>query len=333
MDLLLVLFVVVVAIVAHEVAHAVVATAVGHEVSAVQVGVLTVARFRLAGIDVELGALPLGGSVQTGMPGPVHDDDGFRWRTALVAAAGPATNGALALASAAVGLGPAVVFNVIAAVVNLWPGIRRPVQGSGSDGRVILEMVIGRPDLVADERSGWWVARAAALRELGDTDAAAEVVADGIAQVGRTRPLLAMSGLLAFAQRRFRDVVDAYVDLIDDPVLPVELRAAFAADAAWAASLSRDRTLAPSAEPWAALGASVGRDARRTVIHALALVGADRPQEARTLLVGRDDPLAVAVDALALAALGFVDDARTQIRERVQGRLDDDHPLWPRLLL
>ncbi len=328
MDLLLLLGVLVVAVVGHEAAHALAARAVGHTLFEVQVGAGPITSFRIGDVDVRIGPVPVGGSVQTGSP----EAGGFRWRTAVVAAAGPAVNVVLAVACLALGLRVGVAFNVVAAAANLWPG-RRPSYGEPtSDGRVLLDLLRGDEDAVAAERSAWWAARAVRARDEGRLDDAAAIVAEGVAALGETRALLATAGAVAFARQRFAEVVDAYVELIDDERVSIPSRAAFAADAAWAACLSGDPAMGALARPWADLGVRLApRDRRRRIIRGLALVDGDDPAAGLVEVDDIDDPSAHAVAAVALAALGRGEDAEARARADVVGALAPDHPLLGRV--
>lgn len=320
--------VVLASIVVHELAHLVAARAVGHQVFELQIGGGPVWHRRIADVDVRLSPLPLGGHVQTGS----RSGDGFRWRSAVVAGAGVAANAVLV----AVGLATAVPFlagfNLIAIVVNLWPGGRRRLGEASSDGRLLLDLARGDADAIAEERSGWFSVQALRARDAGDLDEARRIVDEGLAAAGETRALLAVAGLVAFQQRRFTDVVDAYAPLIGDARVTVAGRAGFAADAAWAASLSDRPELRRLAEPWAALARAFRpRIERRRLVHALALVDAGRPAEALDLLTGLDDESAAAVRVLALLAIGDHASARSLFRSSVDGRFAADHPLARRV--
>ena len=320
------LVVVVVAIVVHELAHVAATRAVGHEIFEIQIGGGPQWSFRMGTVAVNIGAIPLGGHVQTG----ARSGDGFRWRTAVVAGAGVAANAVLVAVGIAVDLAPMVVFNGLAVVANLWPGRRRRLGEASSDGRLLLDLARGDEDAIAEERSGWHCMQAMRARDAGRVDDARRQVELGRAELGDTRALLAVAGVVAFEQRRFADVVDAYAPLIDDDHVTVSGRAGFAADAAWSASLSGDPDLREFAEPWAAfaLAARPGV-ARRRVVLALAQVDAGDPASAVQTLGDLDDPTAEAVRVLAWAALGEIGRAQEGF-VRISGRLDGDHPLLAR---
>ena len=320
--------VVVVAIVAHELAHLVAARLVGHDVFEIQIGGGPIWHRRIGAIDLRLAPLPLGGHVQTG----ARSGDGFRWRTAVVAGAGVAANLVLLGIGAAAHIELLVGFNAIAVVANLWPGSRRRLGQPSSDGRLLLDLARGDTDAIAEERSGWFSVRALRAHDAGDLDRARRILDDGLASVGETRALLAVAGLIAFEQRRFVDVVDAYAPLIGDDRVTLMGRAGFAADAAWAASLSGDPDRMRLAEPWAAFARRARpRVARRRLVHALALVDADRPAEALDTLGGLDDASAAAVRVLALLAVGDTDGARRLYEDAVRGRFEPAHPLERRV--
>lgn len=325
--LLIVLVVVVTAVVAHELAHVAATRAVGHDIFEIQIGGGPQWRFRLGQIDVGIGAVPLGGHVQTG----ARHGDGFRWRSAVVAASGVVAN--VVLAGVGMGLGSAsmVGFNVVAVAANLWPGRGRQLGEASSDGRVLFDLVRNDADAIAEERSGWFCVQAMRAREAGDLERAQDLVDDGVAAAGRTRALLAVTGVVAFEQRRFADVVAAYAELIDDPRVAVATSAGFAADAAWAASLSDDPELRPLALPWAKFAHRVRpRLARRRLILALAEVDARCPDDALARLDGHDDPSSSAVRALALVGCGRHAEAEALFDRCVIGGLDPDHPLRQR---
>ncbi len=320
--------VVLVTIVVHELAHLVAARAVGHQVFEVQIGGGPLWHRRIGDVDVRLAPLPIGGHVQTGS----RSGDGFRWRSAVVAGAGVAANGVLVVVGLVTAVPFLAGFNLIAIVVNLWPGGRRRLGEPSSDGRLLLDLARGDADAIAEERSGWFSVQALRAQDAGDLDAAHRIVDEGLAAAGETRALLAVAGLVAFQQRRFVDVVDAYAPLIGDDRVTVAGRAGFAADAAWAASLSDQPELRRLAEPWAALARRFRpRNERRRVVHALGLVDAGRPDEALDALTGIDDESADAVRVLALLAAGDVDDARELHATSVEGRFEPDHPLARRV--
>lgn len=326
-EVILLLVVVITAIVVHELAHVIATRAVGHEIFEIQIGGGPQWSFRLGTIDIGIGLFPLGGHVQTG----ARSGEGFRWRSAVVAGSGVTANLALAGVGLATGVAVLAGFNLLAVAVNLWPGGGRRLGAASSDGRVLLDLLRHDHDAMAEERSGWFCMRAMRARDAGALDEAAQLVAEGRAVAGDTRALAAVAGVVAFEQRRFTDVVDAYAVLIDDRRVTLAGRAGFAADAAWAASLSGDPELRALALPWAAFARRVRpRSERRRVVLALARVDAGQPDGALEALAGQDDPTASAVRVLALAAGGAREDAQRVLHDRVAGRLDDDHPLLHR---
>ena len=328
MNAAVVLAVVVTAVVAHELAHVVASRAVGHDIFEIQVGTGPQWTARVGSVDLGVGLLPLGGHVQTG----ARTADGYRWRSAVIALSGVAANVVLAGVGAAAGSAPMVGFNLVAAGANLWPGRRQRTGEPASDGRLLLDLLLGDDDAIAEDRSGWFCVHAMRAREAGRLDEARRWVEEGERVAGPTRALLAVAGVVAFDDRRFDDVVAAYAPLIDHERVAVPARAGFAADAAWAASLSRDPDLRRLAHPWAAFAHRLRpRLPRRRMILALAQVDAGRPGDALATLGRLDDPAADAVRVLALAADGDVDAARAHFGARVAGRLDPDHPLRPRV--
>ncbi|MDZ7675957.1 MAG: site-2 protease family protein [Acidimicrobiales bacterium] len=327
-ELVVVLVVLITAIAAHELAHLGVARLVGHQVFELQIGGGPTWETTVRGVDVRVGVVPIGGHVQTG----ARDGEGFRWRSAVVAGSGVGANLVLAGAGAVAGIGPMIVFNVLAAAANLWPGRRRRLGEPSSDGRTLLDLALGNRDAIAEERSGWYCVEAGRAREAGDVAHARRLVDRGIAELGPTRALLAVRGVIAFEERRFADVVDAYAHLIDDDRVTVAGRAGFAADAAWAASLSGDPDLARLAEPWAAFARRVRpRSPRRRMVHALALVDDGDNDGAARALEGIDDTSADAIRSLALLSGGDEDAARMVFDTRVVPGLAPDHPLRERL--
>ncbi len=328
MIVLVLVAVVVVAIAAHEGAHAAATRLVGHELFEVQIGAGPITGFTAGTVRVRVGPLPIGGSVQTGSPDP----RGFRWRTACIAAAGPSANLVLAGACAVAGIGPGVVFNLVAAGANLWPGSRRRLGEPASDGRVLVDVVRGDPSAMAEERATWWAATALRQREAGQDAAARATVEAGLREVGPAPSLLVVAGLLAFAEQRFTDAVQAYAPLIDDEAVTVQARAGVAADAAWAASLSDDPELRRLAAPWALLGVRVApRDSHRRMVHALALVDAGDPAGSLQAMEGIDGPVAAGVRTVALAAAGRRAEAAVHRDAEVSGRLASDHPVLARV--
>lgn len=328
-DLIALAVALVVAVAAHELAHLAAARLVGHEVFELQIGAGPSWDTRIGELDVRFGLVPIGGHVQTG----ASSMDGFRWRSAVVAGAGVVANLALLAIGLATGFAALVTFNFLALVGNLWPGRRRRLGEPTSDGRTIVDLVRGDADAIAEERSAWFCVQAERSRESGQIDAAADHVERGFEVVGATRALLATSGLVAFEQRRFADVVDAYAQLIDDDRVTVSGRAGFAADAAWSASLSGDPELRRLAEPWAAFARAARPNVRRRrIVHALALVDVGRPDEALDAIAGIDDPSADAIRALVLVESGDRGAARTLYDTAIGPSFSPDHPLVERLV-
>ena len=327
-DLIAIGVALVVAVAAHELAHLFAARLVGHEVFELQIGGGPSWDTRIGDLVVRVGLVPIGGHVQTG----ASSMEGFRWRSAIVAGAGVVANLVLLGVGVATGFGALVTFNVLAIVGNLWPGRRRRLGEPTSDGRTVLDLVRGDADAIAEEQSAWFCVQADRARESGRSEDAAHHVEQGIEVVGPTRALLATSGVVAFEQRRFADVVDSYAHLIDDDRVTVAGRAGFAADAAWSASLSGDPELARLAEPWAAFARAARPDARRRrIVHALALVDADRPDDALEALAGIDDPSADAIRALVLVESGDRGAARALFDTAIGPAFSPDHPLIERV--
>lgn len=317
-----------IAVVAHELAHLVAARLVGHRVFELHIGVGPSWVTRVGDVDVTVGMVPIGGHVQTGAP----DLAGFRWRSAVVAGAGVVANAVLLGVGVVTGFAALVTFNVLAIAGNLWPGRRRRLGDATSDGRTLLDLLRGDADAIAEEKSAWFCVAAERARAEGRLDDAAALVDRGTEAVGPTRALLAVRGVVAFEQRRFGDVVDAYAQLIDDERVTVAGRAGFAADAAWSASISPDPRFRHLAEPWAAFARAVRPNAtRRRVVHALALVDADRPDDALDVIDGVVDPAAAAIRVLAQLRLGRRRDAVAHWTAEARAQLSADHPLHVRV--
>lgn len=297
MDVVVVAMVVAASVVAHEAAHAVAARAVGFRIFEFHIGVGPAVRRRFGPTDVAVSVLPIGGHVVAGGPSTSE----FRWRAGFVAMAGSAANLALAGLGAIVGVRALVVFNLIAAASNLWPGRRAAVGESASDGRVALDLLRGDGDRILEEQSTWWAVPARRAFDAGDLDAAAGLVDDGIAAVGQARALRSIRAAVSFLRRDLHAAVDDFATLISDPALSETARGRVAADAAWAASLSGDDDLAPLALPWAEFARRLApRDVRRRVIHGLALVDAGRAGDALAVLPDLPrDPSVAAVSVLA----------------------------------
>lgn len=328
-DLIALFVVVAVSVAIHELAHLAAARIVGHDVFEIQIGAGPSWASRIGDVDVRFGLVPIGGHVQTG----ARHGEGFVWRSACVAGSGVVANLALAAIGVAAGIGPLVVFNVLAIAANLWPGGRRRLGAASSDGRTLFDLVRGDTDAIAEEKSAWFCVEAERARDEGRLDDAQDVVDDGFATVGPTRALLAVSGVVAFEQRRFADVVDAYAQLIDDDRVTVAGRAGFAADAAWSASLSDDHSFRHLAEPWAAFARAVRPNVpRRRIVHALALLDAGEPDSALDAIDGVDDPSADAIRVLVLLGQGDRAAARALYDAAVGPSFSPDHPLVERVV-
>ncbi len=328
-DLLVVLVVLAVSVAVHEVAHLGVARLVGHDVFEIQIGAGPSWSDRIGSTDVRFGLVPIGGHVQTGARSMV----GFRWRSAAVAGAGVVANLGLLVVGLVLALPALQLFNFAAIVANVWPGRRRRLGQPSSDGRTLLDLARGDADAITEEQSAWFCVEAERARASGHLDRATALVDEGFATIGPTRALLAVSGVVAFEQRRFGDVVDAYAQLIDDDRVTVAGRAGFAADAAWAASLSDDPSFRHLAEPWAGFARAVRPHvARRRIVHALALVDAGDPHAALDAIDGVDDPSADAIRVLVLAGSGDRDAARALYDSTVGPSFSPDHPLVERVV-
>jgi hypothetical protein len=294
------------AIVVHELAHLVAARAVGHAIFEIQIGGGPWWAFRVGDVDVRIGVVPLGGHVRTGAPTAA----GFRWRSAVVAGAGVGANLALAATGALSGAPAVVGFNLLLVAANLWPGGGRRLGAASSDGRLLLDLIRHDEDAEAEQRSGWYCSAAMRARDRGELEEARHLVEEGRREAGDTRALRAVAGVVAFDQGRFDDVVDAYAPLIADQRVTVAGRAGFAADAAWAASLSGVPELSELALPWAAFAHRARpRSERRREVLALALVDAGRAPEALAVLGRVRTPAAGAVRVLALTAEGRTGEA------------------------
>ncbi len=328
-DLITLFVVLAVSVAAHELAHLASARLVGHEVFEIQIGGGPAWTARIGHMDLRVGLVPIGGHVQTGS----RSFAGFRWRSAVVAGAGVVANLVLVVVGDVASIPALVVFNAAAIVANLWPGRRRRLGEPSSDGRTLLDLVRGDADAIAEERSGWFCVAAERARSEGRLEEASRLVDDGFRAVGPTRALLAVRGVVSFEQRRFTDVVDAYAQLIDDDRVTVLGRAGFAADAAWAASLSGDPELARLAEPWAGFARAARPSVpRRRIVHALALVDAGRPAAALEAIDGVVDPSADAIRVLVLAEGGDRAAARTMFAAAVGPSFSPDHPLIERVV-
>jgi hypothetical protein len=329
-DLIAVFVVLVVSVAAHELAHLLAARVVGHEVFEIQIGAGPSYTERIGGLHVEVGLVPIGGHVQTGS----EHLDGFRWRSAIVAGSGVVANLVLLVVGSVFVVPYLVLFNFAAIVANLWPGRRHRLGDPSSDGRTLLDLVRGDADAIAEEKSAWFCVQADRARSEGRLDDAAALVERGTDAVGPTRALLAISGVVAFEQRRFVDVVDAYARLIDDERVTVAGRAGFAADAAWSASLSDDPRLRALSEPWAAFAVAVRpHSSRRRIVHALALFDAGEPEAALDEIGEVDDPTADAIRVLVLADGGDVATAQSLFDASVGDAFSPDHPLLERVVV
>lgn len=330
MTIIQVLVVVAVSVAAHELAHALAARLLGFRIFEVWIGAGPALRRRIGETDLALAVIPLGGHVVAGgRPGP-----GFARRAAAVAGAGALANLALAAVGAIIGSSLLVVFNLVAAASNLWPGVRSAVGATASDGRVVFDLVRGDEHRLLEEQSTWWAVPARRAVDADDLDTASHLVEEGIAAIGPARSLRSIRAAVAFRQRRFAAAVDDFAVLIGDEALSETVRGRVAADAAWSASLSGDPSLAGLALPWADFARRLApRDPRRRVVHALALVDAGRPDAALAALPDLPgDPSVAAVASLAHLDRGDANALATSVAAMtdVDG-LAPDHPLRQRV--
>jgi hypothetical protein len=205
-------------VVLHEAGHAVVALLVGHRVLEVKIGAgpnVTVwhGRWRLV-----LGLLPLGGHVLAGS----SDPSGYRAKRLLVAAAGPATN---ALMFALIPLIDAssntlkdfAFVNACVLIFNLFPySIRTPYGPQRTDGLGLVQTLNDSEWELAEERSGFAVARGMIAERRGDREEAARIGDEETARNPRSVVLRTWLGVRAITNKEYVDARAIFRELVED---------------------------------------------------------------------------------------------------------------------
>jgi tetratricopeptide (TPR) repeat protein len=213
--LLLVFFPLIVLV--HEAGHAVAALLVGHRVLEVKIGAgpkVTVwhGRWRLV-----LGLFPLGGHVMAGS----SDPSAYRAKRFAITAAGPAMNAVMfafapLIDASSSTLRDFAIVNACVLIFNLLPySVRTPYGRQRTDGLGLVRTLSDSEWQLAEERSGFAVARAVLADQRGDREEAGRIVDEARAMNPRSVVLRTWLGYraiedqgFAYARTIFRDLVD-----------------------------------------------------------------------------------------------------------------------------
>jgi tetratricopeptide (TPR) repeat protein len=203
-------------VVVHEAGHAVASLLLGHRVVEIRIGAGPALRLNAGRTQILIGVLPLSGHVASGSSSAV----GFRWKRAVIVAAGPATNalmfgaGLLYLPSSL--LREFAVVNAFVLINNLLPFSQRtPLGPQPNDGLALIRTLFDPAAELEEQRAGLAVVEAQRRAELGDRDDASEIVREALADQPHSRILrtwlghnLVVSGRLAEAREVFSSLVE-----------------------------------------------------------------------------------------------------------------------------
>jgi tetratricopeptide (TPR) repeat protein len=202
----------------HEAGHAVAALLVGHRVLEVKIGAgpnVTAwhGRWRLV-----LGLFPLGGHVMAGS----SDPSGYRSKRFAITAAGPAMN-ALMFAFAPLidasssTLRDFAIVNACVLIFNLFPySVRTPYGRQRTDGLGLVRTVSDSEWQLAEERSGFAVARAALADQHGDPEEARRITDEAEAMNPRSVVLRTWMGYRAIKDRGYAAARTIFRELVDE---------------------------------------------------------------------------------------------------------------------
>ena len=214
--LLLVFFPLIVLV--HEAGHAVAALLVGHRVLEVKIGAgpnVTAwhGRWRLV-----LGLLPLGGHVMAGS----SDPSGYRAKRFAITAAGPGVN-ALMFAFAPLidasssALRDFAIVNACVLIFNLFPySVRTPYGRQRTDGLGLVRTLSDSDWQLAEERSGFAVARAQLADQRGDREEARRITEEAEAMNPRSVVLRTWLGYRAIKDHGYASARTIFRDLVDE---------------------------------------------------------------------------------------------------------------------
>ena len=214
--LLLVFFPLIVLV--HEAGHAVAALLVGHRVLEVKIGAgpnVTAwhGRWRLV-----LGLFPLGGHVMAGS----SDPSGYRAKRFAITAAGPATNAVMfafapLIDASSSTLRDFAIVNASVLIFNLFPySVRTPYGRQRTDGLGLVRTVSDSEWQLAEDRSGFAVARATLADQRGDREEARRITDEAEAMNPRSVVLRTWLGYRAIKDQGYASARTIFRELVDE---------------------------------------------------------------------------------------------------------------------
>lgn len=202
----------------HEAGHAVAALLVGHRVLEVKIGAgpsVTAwqGRWRLV-----LGLLPLGGHVMAGS----SDPSGYRAKRLAITAAGPAMNALMFAVAPLIDASSSTlrdfaIVNACVLISNLFPySVRTPYGPQRTDGLGLVRTVSDSEWKLAEERSGFAVARAMLADQRGDREEVRRITDEAEAMNSRSVVLRTWLGYRAIKDQGYVSARTIFRELVDE---------------------------------------------------------------------------------------------------------------------
>lgn len=215
--LLLVVFFALIVLV-HEAGHAAAALLVGHRVVEVKLGAgpsvsVWPGRWRLV-----LGLFPTAGHVLAGS----SDPSGYRAKRLVVTAAGPAMNALMfallpVIDASSNTLKDFAIVNAFVLIFNLFPySIRTPYGPQRTDGLGLVHTLFDGEWQLAEERSGFAVARAMLAERRGDREDATLIADEETARNPRSVVLRTWLGVRAITNEEYADARAIFRELVEE---------------------------------------------------------------------------------------------------------------------
>jgi hypothetical protein len=202
----------------HEAGHAVAALLVGHQVLEVKIGAgpsVTAwqGRWRLV-----LGLFPLGGHVMAGS----SDPSGYRAKRLAITAAGPAMNALMFAVAPLIDASSSTlrdfaIVNACVLISNLFPySVRTPYGPQRTDGLGLVRTVSDSEWKLAEERSGFAVARAMLADQRGDREEVRRITDEAEAMNSRSVVLRTWLGYRAIKDQGYVSARTIFRELVDE---------------------------------------------------------------------------------------------------------------------
>jgi Peptidase family M50 len=202
----------------HEAGHAVAALLVGHQVLEVKIGAgpsVTAwqGRWRLV-----LGLFPLGGHVMAGSSDPSR----YRAKRLAITAAGPAMNALMFAVAPLIDASSSTlrdfaIVNACVLISNLFPySVRTPYGPQRTDGLGLVRAVSDSEWKLAEERSGFAVARAMLADQRGDREEVLRITDEAEAMNSRSVVLRTWLGYRAIKDQGYVSARTIFRELVDE---------------------------------------------------------------------------------------------------------------------